>query len=79
MARTFEVLSPYGWEERDPHRLSPGSTIRVLDDGTLQNLAPAMSSGDTGIYMVTRVQTNVGISVGTASGPTEVAVPFETP
>lgn len=74
--RTFEVLSSHGWTERLPHKIVPGDVIRVKDDGTPFLVAPAMMTGDSGLYVVSQVQKKVVISVGTATGVTEVAVNF---
>jgi hypothetical protein len=77
--RTFETLSPYGWAQRAPHQINPGSIVRVLDDGEPQSIAGAMLEGDAGIYFVVRVQTAVGVVVGTATGVEELAISFTAP
>ncbi len=74
--RSFEVLSPFGWQVRVPHKIVPGDTIRVKDDGTPISVAPTMQNGDAGLYRVSQVQKKVVISVGTATGVTEVAINF---
>ncbi len=74
--RTFEVLSPHGWTEVVPHKIAPGDVIRVLDDGSPITVAPAMQNGDSGLYIVTKVQRVVAVAVGTASGVDELSIDF---
>lgn len=74
--RTFEVLSPYGWTERLPHKIVPGDVIRVKDDGTPILVAAAMLNGDAGLYEVSKVQKVVAVAVGTSTGVTELSIAF---
>ncbi len=53
--RTFEVLTPEGWTRVEPHRIIPGSTFRVRDDGVPVSLVPELGAGPDA-YVAAQVQ-----------------------
>ena len=53
--RTFETLTPEGWTQVEPHRIIPGSTFRVRDDGVPVLLAPELGA-DPDAYVAAQTQ-----------------------